>query len=658
MNYIERINEDPSVTPAVGTSYTSGLAINAVKGFSRNFVGRQEEIEKLSQLVRSGSRTIVGIFGADGLGKTDLARRLAHELSDVYPIRLEFNMMKETGHPRPPAEAMKYIIGRCRSGYRISEPENEESITEDYISALDNLNVLLVLDNAASEKQVEPLTHPLGCTLIITSSTTFHLAGMHSCNLSSLPLYYAKKMILDAAPRVNDRDASEIAVLCDRMPVCLGMAGGTLANTRDLEPQDYIKILKDRSSGDSKRIVREVWSVAYDNLPADLLEFWCQLSVFRGYFKPAAVASVLELDQSSVQEQLSELLKWNLLGWSEEVARYKLLELLRLYADDQLDDADREIIHRNHANYYSEVIKEASSLFGSGEGISQGLYLFDEEWENIRAGHAWAANHLEKDQLAKQLCNDYAFNGYIFHALRLTPKEWIGWLEVALRAALEMQNKLAEISHMCNLGIAYRHLGKIEKAIEYTEGARKIAHDNGYKRYEIEQFANLGVAYYELGDVRKAVDFFQKGVTESDALEDWQLKATNQCGVGLALHEIGETKQAIATCDSALSTLKSKDGTPDRLMTVLGILGNLHYENGSPQNSIDKFDEAFAIAEEIGDFRWRSEFALELGLIFEREKEYAKAYHYVRIARDYQRDSGHRDAEKTSDKLQEIQALL
>ena len=57
-------------------------------------------------------------------------------------------------------------------------PEDQDELQCLYNSVLEGKNVLLLLDNAADRKQVEPLLPPKGCAVIVTSRKKFTLPGM------------------------------------------------------------------------------------------------------------------------------------------------------------------------------------------------------------------------------------------------------------------------------------------------------------------------------------------------------------------------------------------------------------------------------------------------------------------------------------------------
>jgi AAA+ ATPase superfamily predicted ATPase len=58
-----------------------------VEAISRDFIGREEEIEKIRNFVTSGSSNLklIALFGLPVVGKSALALRLLSEFSPIFP---------------------------------------------------------------------------------------------------------------------------------------------------------------------------------------------------------------------------------------------------------------------------------------------------------------------------------------------------------------------------------------------------------------------------------------------------------------------------------------------------------------------------------------------------------------------------------------------
>ena len=210
-----------------------------------DFVGREKEIETLIDALRHGSRaSISGINGMGGIGKTELALLVAQHLSADYPdAQLFINLKGTDDNPLPPQDAMATVI-RAFLGSEAKLPDDFDQLAPIYRSQLSGKRALLLLDNAANEKQVLPLLPPTGCALLVTSRQAITLPKMTSLTLNPLSEKEARELLLEIAPRAKPA-AEQICKLCGYLPLAIRAAGSLLAITPDLDPLDYAAQLKD-----------------------------------------------------------------------------------------------------------------------------------------------------------------------------------------------------------------------------------------------------------------------------------------------------------------------------------------------------------------------------------------------------------------------------
>ncbi len=155
----------------------------------RDFKGREEEIKDILSNFEKGA-TITGLRGMGGIGKTALALVLADRIKSQFPDGQIFVDMRGTSNnpelpPLTPEEAMAQVIRAYNPVDRL--PENPNELRGLYLSVLAAKRALLLLDNAASGEQVEPLLPPAGCAVLITSRIKFALPGLVEKDLDILP---------------------------------------------------------------------------------------------------------------------------------------------------------------------------------------------------------------------------------------------------------------------------------------------------------------------------------------------------------------------------------------------------------------------------------------------------------------------------------------
>jgi Restriction endonuclease len=131
-----------------------------------DFIGRDKEIEELISLLRSGrSVAICGINGLGGIGKTELALKVAEGLRDEFKDQILVEMQGTSDNPLAPEAALEKCI-RAFAGGEAKVPEDIESLKTLYLQVLGGTRILILLDNAADSKQIEPLRPPSGCALL------------------------------------------------------------------------------------------------------------------------------------------------------------------------------------------------------------------------------------------------------------------------------------------------------------------------------------------------------------------------------------------------------------------------------------------------------------------------------------------------------------
>ena len=238
-------------------------------------------------------------------------------------------------------------------------------------------------------------------------------------------------------------------------------------------------------------------SLSYELLSEELRERWRWLAVFPDTFADYAAAAVWEVEVDQAKYMLGELMATSLVEWNETSGRYRLHDLARLFADAKLSAEERAVGQKRFATHYRDVLAAANELYlEGGESLLRGLALFDLEWGNIQAGHAWVAAQTDAaDADVARLGMTYPDAGVYVLDLRQHSRERIRWLEIALAAARRLQDREGEGVTLGNLGIAYANLGETRRAIQFYEQALLIDREIGDRRGEGTTLGNLGIAY-------------------------------------------------------------------------------------------------------------------------------------------------------------------
>ena len=236
-----------------------------------------------------------------GIGKTALALVLAERLKSRFVDGQIFLKLDGTGpNPLKPTDAMAQVI-RAFRGSAERLPENQDELQRLYNSVLEGKNVLLLLDNAADRKQVEPLLPSEGCAAIVTSRKKFTLPGMpEPFLLDTLKPPVARELLLKICPRFGGQ-ADELAKLCGYLPLALRASASLLAVKIDLNPESYLEELRSERTRLEKigkegvdLDVEASFNLSYSRLPAEMASVFCKLSIFPSDFDAAAEEAICQ----------------------------------------------------------------------------------------------------------------------------------------------------------------------------------------------------------------------------------------------------------------------------------------------------------------------------------------------------------------------------
>lgn len=477
----------------------------------RDFTGRDEELKKLLEAVSEGGVTISGLRGMGGIGKTALALVLAEQLTGQYPDAQFYLDLNGTAQPLSVVDALSHVVRAYHPTAKL--PDSEAELRGLYTSVLEGQRVLLLMDNAATAKQVRPLIPPQGCVLLVTSRQYFTLSAWFAKNLSVLSPHDAHKLLLTIDPRI-DGQAETIAKLCGYLPLALRAAASSLAATPDLAADVYAEQLGDERER-LERIgaegvdysVEASLGLSYSKLGEDASHVFRTLVVFPDTFDATAEEMVCE-DKNHAH--LSALVLRGLVEWDEQAQRYRLHDLARLFADSHSGDADAEqsAIRLRHATHYEAVLRVAKELYKKGgASIETALSLYDLEALNIQAGQTWAAEHSAENDAAAELVSAYPDAGVHVLDLRQHPGEYIRWAAAGLAAAKRLNKPNEAGRHLGRLALAYFVVGDFNQAIEYGEEYLEISREVSDRFNEGIALGNLGLAYRALGQVGRAIEY-------------------------------------------------------------------------------------------------------------------------------------------------------
>ena len=409
---------EPETFPFLGTV---DAAPNNLPSAPTSFVGRDQELAELSKLV-DGSR-LVTITGVGGAGKTRVALHTAAELASGFRGGVWLVELAGITDPTAVDSAMVSALG-------LNQPSGispRQTVLEHLVKAQDTL---IVVDNcehlidAVADLVQDVLGHCGAVTMIATSRELLGVPGEVSYRLRSmgLPPRDADAIGVGSADsvrlfvergaaarsdfRLSPDNSAHIVEICrrlDGMPLALELAAARL---RSFSPDQIAAHLDQRfrllTGGSRTALPRQQtltatieWS--YRLLEASEAELLRRLSVFQEGFafdSVTAVCSGDSIDELDILELLPGLVDKSLVAVDDDVdgvVRYRLLETLRQFARDRLDETGRsEHWRKRHAEHFAAFAAEATTerMYGpEGDDIVRRL---SPELGNLRQAMSWA----------------------------------------------------------------------------------------------------------------------------------------------------------------------------------------------------------------------------------------------------------------------------
>jgi tetratricopeptide (TPR) repeat protein len=318
---------------------TSESSIPSAKGF----VGRENYLQELDAWYAGGERVFV-LHGLGGVGKTALAQKFAEKIKSEYDSHIYLDLQGVNENPLTPADTIMQVL-------RIFDPNIPDGIAfeklhRQYVSLLNQRRILLFLDNAKDEAQIEPLNKSNNSCLLVTSRQAVSLAGARIQRIDQMSTGDARALLFSIADeeRFNGY-AGELAHLAGYLPMALLPLAALLARNYMESAADLVQKYQARQERLSLAnpayrdniTVFASFDLSYEVLSDEFQKYWRQLAVFPADFHNGGPGYVWGIEsEEAIDDILKRLCRYNLLNGDRETERYRLHDLARDYLNEKI----------------------------------------------------------------------------------------------------------------------------------------------------------------------------------------------------------------------------------------------------------------------------------------------------------------------------------
>ncbi|MFD5091393.1 BTAD domain-containing putative transcriptional regulator [Amycolatopsis thailandensis] len=387
-----------------------------------SFVGRDDELKLVAELL-AGAR-LVTLVGPGGAGKTRLAtevatRHPAHTRGRVWFVPLAG--VRDPGDlPGAVFAALElWDLGLSHSGDPMRRP------VEALVRVVETLGAgesVLVLDNcehvvdAAAELANTLLRRVPTLRILATSREALAIDGETLCPLGPLSVPEGKPTVPQAAEAgairlfvdravavrpdfvLDESTVDDVAQICrrlDGMPLALELAAARLRSmtvaqiSRRLDDRFRLLTSGSRTALPRQRTLRAVVEWSWDLLDDAERVLARRLSVFGAGAEVEAVESVCAGDgllAEDVMYVLGSLVEKSIVDATKGdhgEPRYRMLETIRAYGAERLDDArERKQLTKAYHRYYAELAERLEPLLRTRDQLTA-ISRYDAEHGNI-----------------------------------------------------------------------------------------------------------------------------------------------------------------------------------------------------------------------------------------------------------------------------------
>jgi predicted ATPase/DNA-binding winged helix-turn-helix (wHTH) protein len=584
-------------------------------------LGRDQDLAEVAALLPVAR--LLTLTGVGGVGKTRLAIQAASEAAPNYPDGVWFVELAAVSDPGGTGHAVAGVLGVTQ--------QRDKTIDQTVASALRGRHLLLVLDNcehvieAVASLAREILLSCSQVTLLATSREALLIDGEQSWPVPPLSfsegtaspavalfVERAHAVVPKFALGVHGDAVSEICRRLDGIPLAIELAAARIRTMTPLQIRDRLderfRLLTggSRSAVERHQTLRQTVKWSYDLLSQPERLVLARASVFAGGFTLEAAERVCcgtEVAAVDVLDLLDSLVRKSLVmvEWSNDVARYGLLETIRQFGEEERAAmGESEVIRARHAQFFAEDSDRQFKIWRSPSQLAAHEWL-DREMGNLRAAFRWASGQKDIGVAAQIASNIGDMARFRLH------DEAAHWAEEIVDAARLLRHRRLAVLLSWAASNAWS-VGRLESAKRYGEEAIALAGNPDFDPF-VWAFTSLATVASFQSDREMAIEFVRAGAENAADQHD------RYCLALLPVHLTvnGRGDEAMKIADGVVSMVEAT-GIPASIGAALIGKGKA-FAAVDPSVALAAYERATAIANQSGNRLWKIISILEVAAL-------------------------------------------
>lgn len=652
------------------------------------FIGREQELQQLDQLIKAPQTRLITIVGPGGFGKTRFSFAYAErylidkpETADLFRDGVYFVSLVNIPPTSNLSVADNISLALLRT-FKLPLDANEgrtvRSPKQQLLTYLQNKELFLLLDNfehllggnmlIADIVQTAPKVKILITSrerLNLYEEQLFALRGlslpkpetMHPTysSIKLAPESEAVQFFLRAASRIRhdfEPKPNEWPYLCQLcyslggIPLALELAASWVEMLSitdilmELERSPDLLTTGLQNVATRHRSMWQILDYSWQQISEAEQQVLTALSVFRGNFTRAAAEKVItEGNNGRVPIHiLASLVHKSMLYYNHGQELYTIHELLRQFAADRLSqESGREAaVRQRHSHYFCNLLAQYEVAFKSANQ-REALAAVETEIENIRVAWRWAIQQQNLELIAA------AYNAlFLFYDTR----SWFQEGERVFREAAAQFTGPTVPEQRLRANLQARHgwftfhLGNHQESLQLLHQSLETLEKVGEAAATIFNYNYIGAVLRHQENYIEANAALTKALDLAQAHNDLYQASISFNILGQTAWLQGNAALSRHYCQEALR-IKREIGDTRGMTYSLMYLGRISEAQQDFADAIYLYKESMSISEAISDQRGVATALESLGGVAQKQGQYEQAAEFYRRSYEiYERIGG------------------